>query len=56
MVAPDNEAQPSDSRHRVNHRLVTEDWLTNDTGEHVRNHTHSREKHDVHSWMGIKPK
>ncbi len=47
VVSPDDETQPGNGGHRVGHGLVAEDRFSAHGGEHVRDHAHGWQQHDV---------
>ncbi len=47
--------KPGDARDRIHHRLVAEQRLAREAGDHVRDHAHRRQNHDVHGRVRIEP-
>ena len=55
MMTPDNESKDGNRQARVSHELITENPLSGETGDHLADHAHARQDHDIHRRMGVEP-
>ena len=55
VVAPGEEADEGDAQRRVGDRLVAEDVLAAKAADHLADHAHRREHHDVDGRVRVEP-
>src|SRR5207248_3158951 len=54
-MGPDKEAEDRDGYRGERDCGISKDPLSAETRDYFRHDTHTRQDHDVHGWMGIKP-
>src|SRR5579872_3797545 len=55
VVSPDQETENRDGHARKSHETVAEDALLGEDRDHLADHSHGRQHHDVDGRMRVKP-